>query len=69
MLRTFYLSAWITTAAAAITLIFAGYPDPATLLVFSLLSLALVLGLAIWLVIVNTYDLSLDAVSAEHKAW
>jgi hypothetical protein len=53
-------------AAAAAALFLADRFDAVTLFYFSLLSLVLTLGLALWLVIINTYDFGLDVISVDY---
>ena len=56
MLRKFYISAWFLLAATVLVSIFNGFFNPFTLLVFSLVALALVHTLLLWSVIVQTRD-------------
>ena len=56
MMKKFYALAWFLLAATALVSVFTGSFNPFTLLVFSLIALALVHTLMLWLVIVNTRD-------------
>lgn len=53
-MKNFYISAWIFLAMAALVSVLTGTFNPATLVVFSLIALALVYTLALWTVVVNT---------------
>lgn len=56
MFRTFFASVWILTTIAALLLGLNGSIDPAAMVIFSLVALALFYAFALWTVLVNTRD-------------
>ena len=56
MLKIFYISAWVSLAAAVFVSLLTGSFNSVALFVFSLIALALVLSLAMWSVITQTRD-------------
>lgn len=56
MLKIFYISAWVSLAAAVFVSLLTGSLNSVALFVFSLIALALVLSLAMWSVITQTRD-------------
>lgn len=54
--RTVLASAWILTALAALLFGLNGSIDPAVMVIFSLVALALLYAFALWTVLVNTRD-------------
>lgn len=60
-MKTLYLAAWLLLTVAAGVSFLTGYHNAAAMLVFSLAALALVYGLALWIVVVNTRDAASEA--------
>jgi hypothetical protein len=60
MMKKFYGSAWFLLAAAVLVAVLTGALTPVSLFVFSLVALALVYTLVLWLVITNTRDLKTE---------
>ncbi len=60
MLKTFYISAWILVAIAAVASFWSGYYDSAMLVALSLTVLVLVYALALWSVFTNPNDAKLE---------
>ena len=52
-MKKIYLLAWISLTITFVASVLTGYYNPLSLVVFSLIALALVFALALWTVIVN----------------